>query len=77
MKKIRLGMVVHAYNLSTQEAEAGGSGVQSQPWLHNETMSQKQKQNKKEIGKIYQFIYYLISIPLIMRKSTMQPILKA
>jgi hypothetical protein len=32
--------VVHAYNLSTEEVEAGQSRVQGQPWLHGETLYQ-------------------------------------
>jgi hypothetical protein len=31
-------MVVHTYNPSTWEAEAGGSRVQGQPGLHNEIL---------------------------------------
>jgi hypothetical protein len=37
------GMVVQAYNLSNQEAEAGGSQIQVQPGLHNKTQSPKSK----------------------------------
>jgi hypothetical protein len=33
-------VVVHACNPSTQEVEAGGSGVQSQPGPHSKTLSQ-------------------------------------
>jgi hypothetical protein len=39
-------MVVHACNPSTEEVEAGGSQVYSQPGLHGETPSQNKKQNK-------------------------------
>jgi hypothetical protein len=42
----QLGVVVHAYNPSTWEAEAGGSLGQGQPGLHNKTKSQT-KNNKK------------------------------
>lgn len=28
-------MMTHTYNPSTCEVEAGGSGIQSQPWIHN------------------------------------------
>jgi hypothetical protein len=35
------GMVVHPYNLSIWEAEAGESQVKAQPELHSETLSQK------------------------------------
>jgi hypothetical protein len=51
-------MVAHAFNPSTQEAEAGGflssrpawstKGVPGQPGLYRETLSQKTKQNKKK-----------------------------
>jgi hypothetical protein len=37
------GVVAHACDPSTQEAEAGGSQVQIQPWLHSEILSQKSK----------------------------------
>jgi hypothetical protein len=40
---MKLGVVVHSCNLSTQEAEAGGSLVQGQPGLHSETLSLKEK----------------------------------
>jgi hypothetical protein len=47
-RKSRLGMVVHTFNLSTQEAEAGGSQVGGQSGLHSKTLSQKtNKQTKK------------------------------
>jgi hypothetical protein len=36
-----LGVVVHSYNPSPWEAEAGDSPVQEQPWLLSETLSQK------------------------------------
>jgi hypothetical protein len=32
---IKLGVVVHTFNPSIQEAEAGGSQVQGQPGLHS------------------------------------------
>jgi hypothetical protein len=37
------GVVVHAFNPSTQEAEAGGLQVQGQPGLHSETLPHKNK----------------------------------
>jgi hypothetical protein len=40
----QLGMVVHTYNSSTQEAEVGGLRVRGQPGLHSEVMSQQNKQ---------------------------------
>jgi hypothetical protein len=36
-------MVVQICNASNLEAEAGGSQIQSQPGLHSETLSQKNK----------------------------------
>jgi hypothetical protein len=39
-------VVVHTYNPSTREAEAGGSQVQDQHGLHSETLSQKAKISK-------------------------------
>ena len=53
-----LGMVAHAFNPSTRESEADGflssrpawspKWVPGQPRLYRETLSQKQKQNKKQ-----------------------------
>jgi hypothetical protein len=40
-KTRQLGMLMHTSNLSTREAELGGSGVQGQPALHSEILSQK------------------------------------
>jgi hypothetical protein len=40
-------MVVHACNLSTQEAEEGGSKVPGQPGLHSEILSSKKKFNSR------------------------------
>jgi hypothetical protein len=42
-KHIELGMVVYPCNLSTQEAEVGGSRVRGQPGLYSEILSQKIK----------------------------------
>jgi hypothetical protein len=36
-------VVIHTYHPNTQIAGAGGLGVQSQPELQNETLSQKKK----------------------------------
>lgn len=41
----KLGMAVHAYNPSTWEVKKGGSGVKSQPWLHEFLFQNKTKQN--------------------------------
>jgi hypothetical protein len=38
-KEKNSGMVLHAYDPSTQEAEAGGLGAQGQPTLHIKTQS--------------------------------------
>jgi hypothetical protein len=43
-------MVAHTYNLSTQEAEAGGLKVPSQPKLHSKDLSQK-SEKKNRWGK--------------------------
>jgi hypothetical protein len=40
-KKMELGMVVHACNSSTQEAEARGKQVRGQPGLDSKMVSQK------------------------------------
>jgi hypothetical protein len=37
-------MVIHAYNLSTQKAEAGGLRIQGQPGLHSKTLPQKKRE---------------------------------
>jgi hypothetical protein len=37
------GLVAHTCNLSTQEAEVGGSWVQDQPRLHGEPLKNKGK----------------------------------
>jgi hypothetical protein len=39
-------MVVHTFNPSTQEAEAGESKVEGEPGLHTKTLSQKNWKNK-------------------------------
>jgi hypothetical protein len=58
---LRPGVVAHAFNSSTREAEAGGflssrsawstKWVPGQPGLHRETLSRKTKKKKKEIKK--------------------------
>jgi hypothetical protein len=45
-------MVVHTYNPSNQEAEAGGLKVQEQPGLHSKDPSQKKKKKpNKQINQ--------------------------
>jgi hypothetical protein len=54
-------MVAHAFNPSTQEAEAGGflssrpswstKWVPGQPWLYRETLSQNNKKQKQKQKK--------------------------
>jgi hypothetical protein len=44
-------MVVHTYNPSNQEAEAGGLKVQEQPGLHSKDPSQKKKKKTKQTNK--------------------------
>lgn len=44
-KQSKLGVVMHAFNLSTQEPEAGRSQrVSGQPGLCSETLAQKPKE---------------------------------
>jgi hypothetical protein len=40
-------MVVHTFNFSTWETEAGGSQVQGQSGVHSKTLSQNKQKNKK------------------------------
>jgi hypothetical protein len=59
-----LGVVAHAFNPSTREAEAGGflslrpawstKCVPEQPGLHRETLSQKKKRKKERKNKTKQ-----------------------
>jgi hypothetical protein len=44
-----LDVVMHACNLSTLEAKAGGFQDQGQPELHSETLSQKEKKKKEKV----------------------------
>jgi hypothetical protein len=46
------GLVVHAYNPSTEEAEAGGFQTQGQPGLYSNLLSQKTNE-KNTIGCQY------------------------
>jgi hypothetical protein len=41
LKFLEAGIVVHAYNLSTQKVKAGGWQVQGQSGLDSETLSQQ------------------------------------
>jgi hypothetical protein len=43
-----LGVVAHTCNYSTQEAEATGSQVWGQPWIHSETLLRKRERERKE-----------------------------
>jgi hypothetical protein len=42
-----MGMMVHTYNPSIREAEAGRSQVGVQPALHSDTLSQKKKKKER------------------------------
>jgi hypothetical protein len=44
--ELQPGVVVHTYNSSIQQTEAGGSPVEGQPGLHSKTISTT-KQNKQ------------------------------
>jgi hypothetical protein len=46
-KFLEPGVVVHALNPSTQDAEVGGLWVWSQPELYSKTLSQKKKKKVK------------------------------
>jgi hypothetical protein len=84
-----LGVVAHAFNPSTREAEAGGflssrpawstKGVPGQPGLHRETLSLKQ--TNKQTNK-HKKIYLSFSCPTMeihpnFKPSLLQSILKA
>jgi hypothetical protein len=47
---LKLGMVVHTYNPSSQEAEGGESSVQGQPGLLSETLSNVPLSLQKRLG---------------------------
>jgi hypothetical protein len=49
-----LDVVMHACNLSTLEAKAGGFQDQGQPELHSETLSQKEKKKRKRSFPLFQ-----------------------
>jgi hypothetical protein len=49
--KGELGMVVQAYNPSTQKVEARGPPVPGQPGLHNKTLSQKENKAREGRGE--------------------------
>jgi len=44
-------MVVHAFNLSTWEAEAGWISVSLRPGLHRKTLSQRNQKTNKQTKK--------------------------
>jgi hypothetical protein len=52
-------MVIHAYNLSTKEAEAGGLWVWGHPGLYNVVRPYLKKKQKVKDGKFY-IIYILL-----------------
>jgi hypothetical protein len=47
LKSLVEAVVIHAYNPSTQEVDAGGSRVRGQPGLHEETLCQKKSKNNQ------------------------------
>jgi hypothetical protein len=55
-----LGIMVHFYNPSSQEREAGRSGVWGQPWLYSETLYQK---NKTRLYFSHRALAYLAEDP--------------
>jgi hypothetical protein len=60
-------MMVHAYNPSTRETEAGGSPVPVQPGSQSETISQKKKKSKilkHRHPKLYVLLVCFNVIPL-------------
>jgi hypothetical protein len=76
-----LGVVVHAFNPSTQEAEAGGflssrpawstKWIPGQPGLHREILSQKTKKKKKKqpvllTTETYFWPYYLVLFGFVL-----------
>lgn len=75
-------MMTHTCNPSTCEVEVGGSGVQSQPWIH-ETLSmnkgregqrKKEKKEKKQHQSIllHMFLRYMCSDSRVKNLGIMQ-----
>jgi hypothetical protein len=63
-------MVVHTYNPSIQETEAGGSQVCSQYGLHSQTLSQKSKiMNIRKTGGEVLKLYYSNMVGLFQMKT--------
>jgi hypothetical protein len=58
--------MVHACNLSIQEAETEGSQVSDQPGLHSETLSQKQKQQYKKSHRLTYYFPKLLCLAVLM-----------
>jgi hypothetical protein len=57
--------VAHAFNPSTEKAEAGGSLSSRPAWsieLHRETLSQKQTKNKNRAEEMAQWLRTLASL---------------
>jgi hypothetical protein len=48
---IKLGIVVHTYNTSTQKADAGRSQIQSQSGLLREISGRKERKEGREGGR--------------------------
>jgi hypothetical protein len=63
------GVVVHACNPSTWEAEAGKLPIGSQPELYSETLSPKQNKTKqKGVGCVRTVYKHLSSYPIVYWK---------
>jgi hypothetical protein len=61
--------MVTDYSSSIQEAEAGGAWIQGWPGLCSDTMSQKQKQNKKLqkldiLESLHKLMFYLVLLDI-------------
>lgn len=59
-RTLKLGMVAHSFNSSTQDAEEGGSSwVQGQPGLYRDTLSLGGKDSEKKVRQSWLALVYL------------------